>query len=157
MTTVAARYDVSSNYLARVRQHLNVPYPHRGYCAKQQFGKASKRPPLPGARPGEVLEWAKGEAVPRPARPVAPRVGDGVRPRGKASIRERPSRHQPAPEGQMRCVKSASPDTRDLRDCGAERRPIEVAADDHLARQIPPVDLGRRSAQKEMDWIRVAP
>jgi hypothetical protein len=94
MTTVAARYAVSSNYLARVCQHLNVPYPHRGYWAKRQFGKAPTRPPLPDARPGEVLEWERGDGVPRLARPGAPLVGDGIRRRRKASLRERPSRHQ---------------------------------------------------------------
>jgi hypothetical protein len=39
MTRVAARYDVSANYLARVCFHLNVPVPHRGYWAKVQHGK----------------------------------------------------------------------------------------------------------------------
>jgi hypothetical protein len=31
MIKVAARHDVSANYLARVRQCRCVPYPHRGY------------------------------------------------------------------------------------------------------------------------------
>src|SRR4051812_15120378 len=34
MTVVAARYDVSANYLARVCRHLHVPHPPRGYWAK---------------------------------------------------------------------------------------------------------------------------
>jgi hypothetical protein len=39
MITVTARYTVSSNYLTRVCHYLNVPFPHRGYWAKRQFGK----------------------------------------------------------------------------------------------------------------------
>jgi hypothetical protein len=65
MTKVAVRYKVSANYLARVCQHLNVPFPRRGYWARVQHGKAPKTPPLPPARPGEVLEWEKGDSVPR--------------------------------------------------------------------------------------------
>jgi hypothetical protein len=68
MLKVAARYEVSSNYLARVCEYLNVPRPPRGFWAKQSVGKAPKRPPLPIARPGEVLEWAKGDTVPHPLR-----------------------------------------------------------------------------------------
>ncbi len=68
MTKVAARYEVSSNYLARVCEHLNVPRPPRGFWAKQNVGRAPERPPLPAARPGEVLEWAKGDSVPDPPR-----------------------------------------------------------------------------------------
>jgi hypothetical protein len=89
MTKVAARYQVCSNYLARVCAHLNVPAPPRGYWAKQRVGKAPNRPPLPPARPGEVLEWARGDSVPRPARP----------PRGEpkqttsAARKEQPVRH----------------------------------------------------------------
>jgi hypothetical protein len=66
MIKVAARYEVSSNYLARVCEYLNVPRPPRGFWAKLRVGKAPKRPPLPPARPGEVLKWAKGDPVPDP-------------------------------------------------------------------------------------------
>jgi hypothetical protein len=59
ITKVAVRYQVSSNYLARVCRHLNVPYPYRGYWAKVPFGKAPKRLPLPDPCPGEVLDWEK--------------------------------------------------------------------------------------------------
>jgi Zn-dependent peptidase ImmA (M78 family) len=31
MTTVAKRYDVSSNFLARICERLHVPHPLRGY------------------------------------------------------------------------------------------------------------------------------
>ncbi len=68
MTKVAARHGVSANYLARVCEHLNVPYPHRGYWAKKQVGKAPARPRLPAPRPGEVPAWARGDSVPKPAK-----------------------------------------------------------------------------------------
>src|SRR5262245_3811341 len=38
MTTVAARFGISANYLARVCDHLNVPHPNRGYWAKLSVG-----------------------------------------------------------------------------------------------------------------------
>ena len=65
MTVVATRFEVSANYLARVCHHMNVPHPVRGYWAKLSFGKKPKRPALPDTRPGEVLEWRKGDSVPR--------------------------------------------------------------------------------------------
>jgi hypothetical protein len=60
MTTVAARYGISTNYLSRVCEHLNVPHPNRGYWAKLCVGKAAKRPTLPVARPGGVLPMDEG-------------------------------------------------------------------------------------------------
>jgi hypothetical protein len=93
MIKVAARYTVSSNYLARVCHYLNVPFPHRGYWAKRQFGKTLTRPPLPDSRPGEVLEWEKGDAVPRPMPAVAPLGRDGLS-RRTPSLPGRPARHQ---------------------------------------------------------------
>jgi hypothetical protein len=93
MTKVAARFKASSNYLARVCHYLNVPFPHRGYWAKRQFGNAPTRPPLPAPRPGEVLEWEKGDAVPRSTPAVAPLAGNGL-PRRTPSPADRPTRHQ---------------------------------------------------------------
>jgi hypothetical protein len=88
MTTVAARYGISSNYLARICQHLNLPHPARGYWAKLQFGKAPKRPALPDVRPGDATEWERGDWVPKPSE------GHG-RPAEspKATKTELPSRH----------------------------------------------------------------
>jgi len=57
---VAARYDVSSSYMARVCTLLNVPRPERGYWAKLAVGKAPPKPPLPEARPGDETVWTKG-------------------------------------------------------------------------------------------------
>ena len=52
MLKVAARFDVSSSYMARVCALLDVPRPERGYWAKMVVGKAPKKPPLPDAPPG---------------------------------------------------------------------------------------------------------
>jgi hypothetical protein len=41
MTKVAARYGVSSSFLARVCERLNVPRPARGYWARLAVGKAT--------------------------------------------------------------------------------------------------------------------
>jgi len=77
MTKVAARYNVSSSFLARVCKRLTVPRPVRGYWAKLAVGKASPKPDLPEAGPGDELEWSRdGEPrrVPR-ALPKPPEEG----------------------------------------------------------------------------------
>ena len=74
MLKVAARYEVSSSYMARVCTLLNVPRPERGYWAKLAVGKAPAKPPLPETRPGDESVWTKGggpysrknKALPRP-------------------------------------------------------------------------------------------
>jgi hypothetical protein len=60
MLKVAAQYNVSSSYMARVCTLLNVPRPERGYWAKLAVGKAPPKPPLPEARPGDESIWTKG-------------------------------------------------------------------------------------------------
>jgi hypothetical protein len=67
MTTVAKRYDVSSSFLARVCEQLNVPRPGRGYWQQLQFGRAPQQLPLPTPRPGEELEWVRDGSRPRRA------------------------------------------------------------------------------------------
>ncbi len=62
MLKVAARFGVSSSYLARVCTLLKVPRPARGYWAKFAVGKVLPRPNLPDARPGDELVWARGDA-----------------------------------------------------------------------------------------------
>lgn len=52
MTTVAARYGVSSSFLARVCDGLTIPRPPRGYWAKRAVGKRVAQPALPSVRPG---------------------------------------------------------------------------------------------------------
>lgn len=77
MTIVATRYGVSSSFLARVCERLNVPRPARGHWARLEVGKASPRPALSEARPGDELEWSRdGERrrVPR-ERPTPPEEG----------------------------------------------------------------------------------
>ena len=85
---------VSSSFLARVCARLNVPRPPRGYRAKRKVGQQVDPFPLPPARAGDELEWAKdGEqqaARPRPERRVA--VAPARRTR-KRRLSERPTRH----------------------------------------------------------------
>ena len=94
MTTVAARFGVSANYLSRVCDHLNVPHPNRGYWAKLSVGNAAKRPPLPVARPGEVLHWTKGTGVPRASSASATVIEDRKKRRDGTSTSDRTVRHQ---------------------------------------------------------------
>lgn len=75
MTAVAKRHLVSSSFLARVCERLNVPRPARGHWAKAKFGMAPPRPELPPAQPGDPLDWPRGgmppHRAPRPV-PLAP-------------------------------------------------------------------------------------
>lgn len=71
MLKVAARYNVSSSYMARVCTLLNVPRPERGYWARLAVGKASPMPPLPEARPSDELVWSRGgQHINKVARPL---------------------------------------------------------------------------------------
>ncbi len=66
MLKVAARYGVSSSFLARVCRRMNVPCPPRGYWARKNAGLTSKAPPLPDPEPGCELAWSQGGGhVPR--------------------------------------------------------------------------------------------
>lgn len=89
MTTVAKRYDVSSNFLARVCERLNVPRPARGYWQQLRVGKTIATPRLPPARPGDQQMWVRGGPLPelRPT-PMAPHAR-----RTSRTPAERPSRH----------------------------------------------------------------
>ena len=64
MINVAAGYDVSSSYLARICSIMNVPRPPRGYWAKQEAGKPTAQPALPPARPGDLVSWVPGGGLP---------------------------------------------------------------------------------------------
>lgn len=92
MVTVAARYDVSSSFLARICTRLNVPRPSRGYWAQLEVGKADGKPPLPEPRAGDEIEWSREGPAKRlpPELPQAP-VGKkrSLYPRG-----EKPDRHE---------------------------------------------------------------
>src|ERR671938_1669188 len=72
MTKVAARYGVSSSFLARVCTRLNVPRPARGYWAQLEVGKAPAKPVLPEARPGDELQWSR-DGEPRRAPRALPK------------------------------------------------------------------------------------
>lgn len=89
MTKVAAKYGMSSSYLARVCTRMNVPRPERGYWAKLAVGKAPKQSPLPDARPGDELEWSRDGEPRRVQRPLpqAPK---------KSSVKRRRSRNNRA-------------------------------------------------------------
>jgi hypothetical protein len=74
MTKIAARFEVSGSYLARVCETLNVPRPPRGYWAKLEVGKAAPAPALPEARAGDPLGWSRDDTpIPR-AKPAVPKV-----------------------------------------------------------------------------------
>jgi len=79
MTIVATRYGVSSSFLARVCERLNVPRPARGYWARLEVGKASPRPALSEARPGDELEWSRGGEPRRVPRELPTPPEDGAR------------------------------------------------------------------------------
>ncbi|MEX2575428.1 MAG: hypothetical protein WD382_02135 [Halofilum sp. (in: g-proteobacteria)] len=70
MTAVAKRYGVSSSYLARVCQRMNIPRPARGHWAKLAAGKPSRQVPLPAAEPVDELTWSKDEFKPRDPWPI---------------------------------------------------------------------------------------
>ena len=91
MTRVAARYGVSSSYLARVCSDLNVPRPARGHWAQLAVGKAPKAPPLQPAKPGDQQAWSRhGSARSVSPSPLAdpPRA---ARPKGR--VGPRPKQH----------------------------------------------------------------
>jgi hypothetical protein len=72
ITEVAAQFEVSGSYMARVCTALGVARPDRGYWAKHAVGKAPPRKPLPAAHPGDPLSWNKGDVLPEPVPPPAP-------------------------------------------------------------------------------------
>ena len=92
MLKVAARYGVSSSYMARVCTLLNVPRPERGYWAKLSVGKVSPIPPLPDARSGDQIVWSRDGQPIKVARPLPcpPSTSSQRRPRPSTS---RPSQH----------------------------------------------------------------
>jgi hypothetical protein len=58
-TAVAARYGVSSSFLARVCTRMGVPRPPRGYWAMIEAGKKPKKTPLPDPRRGTEMTWSR--------------------------------------------------------------------------------------------------
>src|ERR1043165_5947536 len=78
MTKVAARYGVSSRFIADLCTRLHVPRPPRGYWVQLEVDKASPRPPLPAAGQGEELEWSHDEQTPRAPRASSKPPAEGV-------------------------------------------------------------------------------
>ncbi len=93
MTKVAARYGVSSSFLARVCERLNVPRPPRGYWAQLEVGKLSRKPSLPKPRPGDELEWSR-EGEPRRVFHELPQPPAERMPMRRRTQLERPSQHE---------------------------------------------------------------
>jgi hypothetical protein len=92
MLKVAARFGVSSSYMARICTLLYVPRPERGYWAKLAVGKAPKQPALPDPRPGDPLEWSRDGTPPKRARPLPKPPGKKRRKRHKTRT-PLPDRH----------------------------------------------------------------
>lgn len=92
MLKVAARFGVSSSYMARVFTLLNVPRPQRGYWAKLAVGKAPEQPALPRARPGDELVWSRNGQLPRRVRALPKPPTTTLRKRG-AHISRRKDKH----------------------------------------------------------------
>jgi hypothetical protein len=91
-TKLAQRYGVSSSYLARVCEGLNVPHPPRGYWARKVAGEKMPVPPLPSAGPGDPLSWEKGVAVMErlPSLQLPP---EPAKAKGKHGAPKRPAHH----------------------------------------------------------------
>lgn len=64
MTTVAARYGLSSNFLARVCERLKIPRPARGYWAQVKVGAKLRKPALPAPQLNDEVEWCRDGAEP---------------------------------------------------------------------------------------------
>ena len=87
MLKLAARFGVSSSYLARICTLLNVPRPDRGYWAKLAVRKAPHKPSLPAALPGDDTAWTLG---------VMPRVAEAAPQEGAPLTRLRAARGKSA-------------------------------------------------------------
>jgi hypothetical protein len=87
MLKVAARFMVSSSYMARICTLMNVPRPERGYWAKLAVGKAPGQPSLPEIRPGDQAVWYRSGVVQVVKRPLP--QPPTRKPRRKASVAAR--------------------------------------------------------------------
>jgi hypothetical protein len=90
-TKLAQRYDVSSSYLARVCEGLNVPHPPRGYWARRAVGEKIPVPSLPPAGPGDPLSWEKGVAIMERLPPLE--LPEPAKSKSKAGPPKRPAHH----------------------------------------------------------------
>jgi hypothetical protein len=97
MLKIAARFNVSSSYMARVCTHMNVPRPERGYWAKLAAGMVPPILPLPDSQPGDQLAWSRGGTDIEVARPL-PRPPSEIPKRRTKSKTAHTTRH-PLVEG----------------------------------------------------------
>ena len=86
MSKVAATYNVSGSYLARICRELNIPTPGRGYWAQL---KAEKNPPkvvLPTLKAGDPTMWIRSIISSRhtDAIPIAPEHRSEIPPRKRS-------------------------------------------------------------------------
>lgn len=93
MLKVAERFSVSSSYLARVCTLLNVPRPERGFWAKLAVGRAPEQPPLPEARPGDLLTWTR-DGEPPVVHRVPPKPPAQTARRRSRRTEPRPAQHR---------------------------------------------------------------
>lgn len=78
MLRVGRKFGVSSSYMARVCNELDVPRPPRGYWAKLVAGKKTYQPELHEPQPGTPLSWSRdglgfGYSSPLPKPPATGR------------------------------------------------------------------------------------
>ena len=99
MVKVAVRYGVSSSFMARVCNRLNVPKPARGHWAKLAVGHGVPRPELPAPRPGDELEWSR-DGNPRRSPIELLKAPATPRTRMRRQV-DRPSRHELTREGRQ--------------------------------------------------------
>jgi len=97
MLKVAARFGVSSSYMARICTLLDVPRPERGYWAKLAVGRAKPKPPLPEPPQGvstEIFVGGHEIKLPKtlPCAPTKPRkrkkTANYVRPANHALVED---------------------------------------------------------------------
>lgn len=88
LTAVAKDVGLTGNALAKICDRLLVPYPPRGYWAKQGVGKAPDRPMLPPAPDGDGRVTIGGDA-PGVSRRVRTRLGRAERQQQLIEIAER--------------------------------------------------------------------
>ena len=92
MLKVAARFGVSSSYMARICTLLDVPRPERGYWAKLAVGKAQPKPELPGPPEGVNTEiFVGGNEIKLPK--TLPRTPSKPRKRKEKAKYVRPTHH----------------------------------------------------------------
>lgn len=97
MLKVAARFKVSSSYMARFCTLLNIPRPQRGYWAMLAAGKTPAIPPLPEAEPdGDLMYSLNGHEI-KVERPL-PRP-PSKRQKRKPRVKSKRPNHHPLVEG----------------------------------------------------------